>query len=149
MTQNRVPQGVLVRFRPGAPTRLFKPVPKRPHSSAQCSETLEKQAFPRTSVSSPFVLIRSQPSDLLVFLLVSGEQTFTATFAIPNEGIEQMARKNDGACANPKQIRTDVDCRAARPKFDDGAWSPAKIWRDRRRSLSTQRDRRNRPAIGG
>src|SRR4030081_1617584 len=38
-----------------------------------------------------------------------------------------MARKNDGACANPKQIRTDVDCRAARPKFDGGAWSPAKI----------------------
>ncbi len=38
-----------------------------------------------------------------------------------------MARKNDGACANPKQIRTDVDCRAARPKFDNGAWSPAKI----------------------
>jgi Arm DNA-binding domain len=35
--------------------------------------------------------------------------------------------KNDGACANPKQIRTDVDCRAARPKFDKGAWSPAKI----------------------
>ena len=38
-----------------------------------------------------------------------------------------MAGKNDGACANPKQIRTDVDCRAARPKFDQGAWSPAKI----------------------
>jgi hypothetical protein len=38
-----------------------------------------------------------------------------------------MARKNDGACANAKQIRTDVDCRAARPKFDNGAWSPAKI----------------------
>ena len=38
-----------------------------------------------------------------------------------------MAGKNDGACANPKQIRTDVDCRAARPKFDNGAWSPAKI----------------------
>jgi hypothetical protein len=32
-----------------------------------------------------------------------------------------------GACASPKQIRTDVDCRAARPKFDNGAWSPAKI----------------------
>jgi len=47
-------------------------------------------------------------------VLVSGEQTFTATFAIPNEGIEQMARKNGGACANPKQIRTDVDCRAVR-----------------------------------
>jgi len=59
---------------------------------------------------------------LLAFLLVSGEQTFAATFAI-----EQMARKNDGACANPKPIRTDVDCRAARPKFDKGAWSPAKI----------------------
>ena len=38
-----------------------------------------------------------------------------------------MAGKNDGACANPKQIRTDVDCRAARPKFDNGAWNPAKI----------------------
>ncbi len=31
-----------------------------------------------------------------------------------------MARKNDGACGNPKLIRTDVDCRAARPKFDIG-----------------------------
>lgn len=60
-------------------------------------------------------------------VLVSGEQTFTLTFAIPNEGIEQMARKNDGAHANPKQIKTDVDCRAARPKFGGGAWSPAKI----------------------
>ena len=38
-----------------------------------------------------------------------------------------MAGKNDGACADPKQIRTDVDCRAARPKCDNGAWSPAKI----------------------
>jgi hypothetical protein len=52
---------------------------------------------------------------------------FTANFVIPNEGIERMARKNDGASANPKQIRTDVDCRAARPKFNEGAWSPAKI----------------------
>jgi len=38
-----------------------------------------------------------------------------------------MARKNDGACGNPKLIRTDVDCRAARPKFNEGAWSLAKI----------------------
>ena len=38
-----------------------------------------------------------------------------------------MARKNHGACGNPKLIRTDVDCRAARPKFNEGAWSPAKI----------------------
>jgi hypothetical protein len=30
-----------------------------------------------------------------------GDQTFTANFAIPNEGIEQIARKNDGASANP------------------------------------------------
>jgi hypothetical protein len=37
---------------------------------------------------------------LLVFLLVSGEQTFTENFAIPNERIEQIARKNDGASAN-------------------------------------------------
>jgi integrase len=64
---------------------------------------------------------------LLVFVLVSGEQTFTATFAFPNEGIEQMAGKNGGAGANSKQIKTDVDCRAARPKFDNGAWSHAKI----------------------
>ena len=27
-----------------------------------------------------------------------------ANFAIPNDGIEQMARRNDGAGANPKQI---------------------------------------------
>jgi hypothetical protein len=58
---------------------------------------------------------------------MSGEQSFAAIFAIPNKGIEQMARKNDGACGNPKLIRTDVDCRAARPKFNEGAWSPAKI----------------------
>jgi hypothetical protein len=81
-----------------------------------------------------FVTVCSRPIPAVRFVgifvgivLVSGEQTFTANFAIPNEGIEQMARKKDGACANPKQIRTDVDCRAARPKFDNGAWSPAKI----------------------
>jgi hypothetical protein len=62
-----------------------------------------------------------------IFAGISGEQTFAATFAIPNEGIEQIARKNDGACGNPKLIRTHVDCRAARPKFNEGAWSPAKI----------------------
>src|ERR1700761_5760696 len=38
-----------------------------------------------------------------------------------------MARKDDGAHANPKQIRTEVDCRAAQPKFDNGTWSRAKI----------------------
>jgi len=38
-----------------------------------------------------------------------------------------MARKSDGASTNPKQIRTDVDCRTARPKFNNGAWSAAKI----------------------
>ena len=102
----------------------FQSVRNRPRSARK---PLKNRHFRVHRCSSPFVLIRSQPSDLLVFLLVSGEQTFTATFAIPNEGIEQMARKNDGACANPKQIRTDVDCRAARPKFDKGAWSPAKI----------------------
>jgi hypothetical protein len=77
-----------------------------------------------------FVTVCSAPisADRFVgIVLVSGEQTFTATFAFPNEGIEQIAGKNDGACANPKQIRTDVDCRPARPKFDKGAWSPAKI----------------------
>ncbi|WFU45386.1 hypothetical protein QA640_04470 [Bradyrhizobium sp. CB82] len=38
-----------------------------------------------------------------------------------------MARKNDGASANPKQIGTDVDCRAARPEFDGRAWSKGNI----------------------
>jgi hypothetical protein len=41
-----------------------------------------------------------QPSILLAFLLISGEQTFTENFAVPNERIEQIARKNDGASAN-------------------------------------------------
>lgn len=41
-----------------------------------------------------------QPSGLLAFLLVSGEQTFAANSLFPNDGIEQMARKNDGASAN-------------------------------------------------
>jgi hypothetical protein len=56
-----------------------------------------------------------------------------------------MARKNDGVCANPKQIRTDVDCRAARPKFDNGAWSPAKI-SDVTVSISSSRRTRAGPA---
>jgi hypothetical protein len=38
-----------------------------------------------------------------------------------------MARKNDGVCGNPKLIRTDLDCRAARPKFNEDAWSRAEI----------------------
>ena len=42
-----------------------------------------------------------QPSVLLAFLLASVNQTFGANFDIPNEGIEQMARKNNGASANP------------------------------------------------
>jgi hypothetical protein len=74
-----------------------------------------------------FVTVCSHPIPAVRFVgifvgivLVSGEQTFTVTFAIPNEGNEQMADRNDGACANPKRIKTDVDCRAARPKFDKG-----------------------------
>jgi hypothetical protein len=74
-----------------------------------------------------FVTVCSNPIPAVRFVgifvgivLVSGEQTFTATFAYSERGIEQMARKNDGACANPKQTRTDVDCRATRPKFDNG-----------------------------
>src|SRR3954453_4370397 len=48
-----------------------------------------------------------------------------------------MARKNDGAYASPKQIRTDVDCRAARPKFDNGrVESRQDFRRDRRLALS-------------
>src|ERR1700756_3165542 len=38
-----------------------------------------------------------------------------------------MARKKDGEHANPEHIRADVDCRAAQPKFDNGAWSATKI----------------------
>ncbi|WP_347337406.1 Arm DNA-binding domain-containing protein, partial [Bradyrhizobium jicamae] len=40
---------------------------------------------------------------------------------------KQMARRQAGEHANPKQIRTDVDCRAARPKFENGAWTATKI----------------------
>jgi hypothetical protein len=61
----------------------FQSVRKRPRSARK---PLKNRPFRVHRCSSPFVLIRSQPSDLLVFLLVSGEQTFTATFAIPNEG---------------------------------------------------------------
>jgi hypothetical protein len=74
------------------------------------------------------VCSHSLPAIRFVDIFVGiGRTNVHGDFRIPNEGIEQMARKNDGACANPKQIRTDVDCRAARPKFDNGAWSPAKI----------------------
>jgi Arm DNA-binding domain len=38
---------------------------------------------------------------------------------------EQMARKDE--VANPAQIRTDVDCRAARAKFESGEWRATKI----------------------
>ena len=78
-----------------------------------------------------------------IFVGISGEQTFAAAFAIPNKGIEQKARKNDGACANPKLIRTDVDCRAARPKFDKGAWSPAKIQDAHNRMIWTHKGMSN------
>jgi hypothetical protein len=45
--------------------------------------------------------VRSSRPFLLAFLLVSGTNVFTAHSAIPNEEIEQMARKNDGVNANP------------------------------------------------
>jgi hypothetical protein len=60
-------------------------------------------------------------------VLVSGEQTFTVNSDYPKSEIEQMARKSDVANANPKQIRTDVDCGSARPKFNNGVWTAAKI----------------------
>jgi hypothetical protein len=59
---------------------------------------------------------------LLVFLLVSGEQTFTATFAIPNEESSRWPARTMARAPPP-----DVNCRAARPKFDRGAWSPTKV----------------------
>ncbi len=39
-----------------------------------------------------------------------------------------MARKNDGVCANPKLIRTNVGCRAARPKFDEARGAPPRFF---------------------
>jgi hypothetical protein len=56
-----------------------------------------------------------------ILVVISGEQTFAATFAIPTKVIEQAAPKNDGAYGNPKLIRSDVDRRAARPKFNGDA----------------------------
>src|SRR4030088_3346954 len=106
----------------------FQSVRNRPRSARK---PLKNRLFRVHRYSSPFVLVRSQPSDLLVFLLVScwyRENKRSRRLSLFRaKGVEQMARKNDGACANPKQIRTDVDCRAARPKFDKGAWSPAKL----------------------
>jgi len=62
-----------------------------------------------------FVTVCSHPIPAVRFVgifvgivLVSGEQTFTANF---DEGIEQMARKNDGACANlcvPKTLNPTI-----------------------------------------
>jgi hypothetical protein len=37
-----------------------------------------------------------------------------------------MARKKHNEHAAP-EIRNDVDCRAAKPKFKNGVWMPAKI----------------------
>ena len=80
-----------------------------------------------------FVTVCSRPISaggfvgILVGIVGIGRTDVHGDFAIPNEGIEQMVRKNDGRCTKSKQIRTDVDCRAARPRFDNGAWSTAKI----------------------
>jgi integrase len=110
---------------------LFTPVRHHSQLSVQCSETFEKQAFSSTSV---FATVCSRPIPAIQFdgifvgiVLVSGEQTFTVDSDNPNEEIDQMARKIDGASSNPKQIRTDVDCRSARPKLNNGAWRAAKI----------------------
>jgi hypothetical protein len=73
------------------------------------------------AVSGPVYSL--QPSVLLAFLLVSGEQTFTENFAIPNERIEQIARKNDGASANSNTStaappdRNSTMARGAPPRF--------------------------------
>jgi hypothetical protein len=77
-----------------------------------------------------FVTVCSHPIPAVRFVGIFvgiGKTNVHCRFRCSEQGIEQMAAKNDGACANPKQIRTNVDCRTARPKFDNGAWSPAKI----------------------
>jgi hypothetical protein len=61
-----------------------------------------------------------------IFVGIGGKNVHGVSL-FQTKGIEQMARKNDGAGANPKQIKTYVDCRAARPKFDKGAGGPSKI----------------------
>jgi hypothetical protein len=55
--------------------------------------------FENTSKISRKLLL--QPIILLVFLLVSRGQTFRTNFAISNERIEQMTRKNHGVLAKP------------------------------------------------
>jgi hypothetical protein len=78
---------------------------------------LKNNDFRVRSRSSPFVLNRVQPAILLVSV-----GTVTVTSDIANEGHRRhMPRKKDGEPANPEHIRADVDCRAARPKFDNGA----------------------------
>jgi hypothetical protein len=56
-----------------------------------------------------------------IFVGIEG-QTFTANFAIPNEGIEQTTRKNDGACAKPKQRRR-ARFRILEPRYSRSVWS--------------------------
>jgi hypothetical protein len=62
-------------------------------------------------------------SVLLVFLLVSGKQPITTNFVIPERGISVDGRQERWRERQPEH----VDCRAARPKFDKGAWWQAHV----------------------
>jgi hypothetical protein len=77
--------------------------------------------------SSPFVLIQSQPSDLLVFLLVSGEQTFTATFALRTKDLSRWPARTVARAPTPSRSgptstaappdRNSTMARGAPPRF--------------------------------
>ena len=49
------------------------------------------------------------------------------SFDIPNTKQNSKMARNTDDHANPEQIRNDVDCRAARPKFENGVWTATKI----------------------
>jgi hypothetical protein len=55
-----------------------------------------------------------QLSVLLVFLLVPRSKRSRRISLFPNEGLEQMARKNDGACGNPNTSTARSSCDGAK-----------------------------------
>jgi hypothetical protein len=68
-----------------------------------------------------------QLSSLLAFLLVSQETNLHGEFRYSEQRNLADGPQERWRARQPKLIKTDVDCRAARPKFNEGARSSAKI----------------------
>src|SRR6478735_11570543 len=102
----------------------FQSVRNRPRSARK---PLKNRHLRVHRCSSPFVLIQSQPSDLLVFLLVSGEQTFTATFALRTKDLSRWPARTVARAPTPSRSgptstaappdRNSTMARGAPPRF--------------------------------